>query len=671
MARSYKLDSTDKPAFTGASGITYADELNDQQLAAVASAPGPALVIAGAGSGKTRTLTYRVAYLLDQGIQARNILLLTFTNKASKEMLERVRELVTVDTSDLWGGTFHSIGNRILRRHADELGFTSSFSILDRDDQKSLMKGVLTELNLKVDAKRFPKADLLASIFSLSVNTGADLEQVLEESFPYHLEFHDEIEQVQEAYEAKKLDTNSMDFDDLLVKTVALLKESPTLRELYESRFQFVLVDEYQDTNRVQSEFIDLLVSRHQSLMVVGDDAQSIYSWRGADMDHILSFSERYPGAKTYKIETNYRSVPQILELSNAAIRANRYQFEKTLRPSRDLADDLPAVIALDDPSTQAMFVCQRIQELMDGGMEPEEIAVLYRAHYQSMDIQLELTQRGVPFQITSGLRFFEQAHVKDVSAYLRLVTNRRDEVSFKRIVLQMEGIGAKGADKLWSQWQKSAACRQELPEKFSTIIKEFSPPKKAQESWAQLGYTLDELVMDGELARPSDMIYSVLEGVYDEYLRANFDNYEQRRQDIEQLMMFSESFTDATEFLGQLSLLGNADGKEGRARQEEREPSVTLSSIHQAKGLEYKAVFVIWLTEGMFPNKKVLDSEDEHALEEERRLFYVAITRAKDELYLCYPRVNPKSYTGDFYQRPSRFLNDCPTHLVEEWEVG
>ena len=668
MAREYQLK---RPESVSTSGINYREELNEEQYAAVSSPPGPALVIAGAGSGKTRTLTYRVAYLLDKGVEPRNILLLTFTNKASREMMERVRTLVSRDMSEMWGGTFHSIGNRILRRHAEELGFTKSFSIMDRDDQKSLMSSVIADCEIDTKARRFPKPDVLISMFSLAQNTRETLDEIIEYRYPYFEELGEEIHRVEAGYRKKKKRINSMDFDDLLIQTLKLFRENEELRRLYQKRFQFVLVDEYQDTNHVQSELIDLMIGEKQSLMVVGDDAQSIYSWRGADMEHILGFTKRYPQAKMYRIETNYRSVPEILTLSNAAISANRKQFEKQLQAVREGGVTLPALVPVADPSSQAQFVTQRILELRDEGVELEEMAVLYRAHHQAMELQLELTNRGVPFQITSGLRFFEQAHIKDVSAFLRFATNRKDEVSFKRMAMLLPGIGAKGADKMWRAWLDSGESeREETPTNFSKTLLHLPVPKKSVGHWEQLAMTMDELVEGGEFSRPSDMLFSVLEGVYDECMRESFDNYDNRRQDIEQLMTYGQNFDDVQEFLAQLSLMSSVDTDPTGKREELDSEMVTLSSVHQAKGLEWKAVFVIWLADGMFPNGRILEAEDEDMLEEERRLFYVAVTRAKDELYLIYPQVNPRSYSGEIIQRPSRFLDDCPGELLEEWSV-
>ena len=669
MARRYQLNKGPRKEV---SGLDYEAELNEQQYAAVSSPPGPALVIAGAGSGKTRTLTYRVAYLLDQGVDPKSLLLLTFTNKAAREMMERVRELIPMDLSELWSGTFHAIGNRILRRHAEEVGLTRSFSIMDRDDQKSLINTVVSECDIDTKQRRFPKADVLISIFSLVENTGVALEDLIEVRYPYFEEWIEEIAKVGEAYTVKKLETNSVDFDDLLILPLRLFQENEELLALYQKRFRYLLIDEYQDTNAVQSELIHLLAGPENSVMVVGDDAQSIYSWRGADMDNILSFPKRYPDARVFKIETNYRSVPEVLSLSNAAISANQKQFEKELRAVRTGGVMTPALVPLEDPRTQADFVAQRILELRDEGIELDEMAVLYRAHHQSLEVQMELTARGIPFEITSGLRFFEQAHIKDIAAFLRFTTNRRDEVSFKRFCLLLPGVGAATANKLWRAWLKLGISKDETPPKsFSDQMLNFSVPAKAKKDWEQLCFTLDELVVGDGYARPSEMITSVLEGVYDDYMKASFENYENRRQDIEQLILYAEPFDDIFELLGQLSLMSAVDGDPSGSRAEQDEEKVCLSSIHQAKGLEWKVVFLIWMTDGMFPNGRVLEADDLDMFEEERRLFYVALTRSKDELYLTYPQINPKSYSGDVITRPSRFLEDCPESMLEAWEVG
>ena len=668
MARRYVIRQDAAPV-APISGIDYRTALNEEQYAAVSSEPGPALVIAGAGSGKTRTLTYRVAWLLDHGTDPWNILLLTFTNKAAREMTERVRSLIPLDLSRLWSGTFHSIANRILRQHAEYLGYTPTFTIMDSDDRKSMIKSVVKSLKLDEKSTRFPKPEVLSSLFSLADNEGANIRETQENAYPYLSNHLDAILEVHDQYVARKQETNSMDFDDLLLNVVRLFQEQEHLRALYGSRFQHILVDEYQDTNYLQSRLIDMLAREHGQLMVVGDDAQSIYSWRGADMENILSFTTRYPAAKTFKIETNYRSVPEILELSNAAIAANEVQIEKQLRSVRPTGEMPPALVPLNDDRMQAKFVVQRIRDLIEEGTDPSEIAVLYRAHFHSMELQMELTRGEIPFRITSGIRFFEQAHIKDVVAFMRFVVNPRDELSFRRMVMLLPGIGPGMAQKLWIRWTACPESRKETPpESFSALMLDFPVPAKSRTAWTQLCYTLDELAPAGKLAGPASMLLSINEAVYDEYMQAAFENYDQRRQDLLHLAGFSERFESTEDFLSQLSLLGNTDDESAAAGFSGG--SVTLSTIHQAKGLEWSVVFLIGLCDGMFPHQRVIDDGDLAGLEEERRLFYVGITRAKDQLYLTYPRWNCRAQGGTFMQMPSRFLDEFPAGLVEEWEV-
>jgi len=686
MSRQYTLQRAHS-SFSGA--IDYAAELNEQQLAAVTAPPGPLLVIAGAGSGKTRTLTYRVAYLLENGVDARNILLLTFTNKAARQMLDRVSNLLPVDAAGIWGGTFHSIGNRMLRRHGSALGYSSGFTIMDREDQKDLIATVVASSGIDPKEMRFPKANVLADIFSFVVNTERPIEELLAEKFPYFLPLLEQIKDVQARYERKKKATNSLDFDDLLEKTLRMLLEHEHIARVYRRQFQFILVDEYQDTNKIQADFIDILAREHQNVMVVGDDAQSIYSWRGANFQNILEFPKRYPKAQVFRIELNYRSVPEILEVANSAIAANVKQFKKNLSATRDSKAMKPALVALNDGSEQAQFVAQRVLELRDEGVELNEIAVLYRAHYHAVELQLEFSRRGIPYQITSGIRFFEQAHIKDVASFIRFVANPRDEVAFKRMVRLLPGIGGKIAENLWNGWEKSldsvivaavaergpgpttpateAAAAGDRSCSIGERLLKLSISTRSKKMWEQLAQTLDEIAPNGKPNPPSAMIVSVVEAIYDDYAKANFTNYELRREDLNQLASFARQFTNAQEFLSQLALISNVDAELAPNAAADNE-AVNLSSVHQAKGLEFHTVFVIWLTDGMFPSSRSLETRD--AIEEERRLFYVAITRARDELYLSYPHMRLNAGFGDVFQRPSRFLKEIPVELLEDWEV-
>src|SRR5881275_164093 len=667
MSRQYTLQRAHS-SFSGA--IDYAAELNEQQLAAVTAPPGPLLVIAGAGSGKTRTLTYRVAYLLENGVDARNILLLTFTNKAARQMLDRVSNLLPVDAAGIWGGTFHSIGNRMLRRHGSALGYSSGFTIMDREDQKDLIATVVASSGIDPKEMRFPKADVLADIFSFVVNTERPMEELLAEKFPYFLPLLEQIKDVQSRYERKKKATNSLDFDDLLEKTLRMLVEHEHILRFYRRQFQFILVDEYQDTNKIQADFIDLLAREHQNVMVVGDDAQSIYSWRGANFQNILEFPKRYPNAQVFRIELNYRSVPEVLEVANSAIAANVKQFKKNLSATRDSKAMKPALIALNDGSEQAQFVAQRVLELRDEGVELNEIAVLYRAHYHAVELQLEFSRRGIPYQITSGIRFFEQAHIKDVASFIRFVANPRDEIAFKRMVRLLPGIGGKIAENLWNGWEKSLDSVAAVGDRGYSIgerLLKLSVSTRSKKMWDQLAQTLDEIAPNGKPNPPSAMIVSVVEAIYDDYAKANFTNYELRREDLNQLASFARQFTNAQEFLSQLALISNVDAEAAPNAAADNE-AVNLSSVHQAKGLEFHTVFVIWLTDGMFPSSRSLETRD--AVEEERRLFYVAITRARDELYLSYPHMRLNAGFGDVFQRPSRFLKEIQNELLEDWEV-
>jgi DNA helicase-2/ATP-dependent DNA helicase PcrA len=653
--------------------IDYPRELNEQQLAAVTAPPGPALVIAGAGSGKTRTLTYRVAYLIEQGIPPERILLLTFTNKAAGEMMRRVSGLLGQELRALWGGTFHSIGARILRLHAETLGYQKDFTILDRDDAKDLIKACMADAQIDKKDKHFPKPDVLNEIFSLAANTHKTVEELVDGQFSYFSQFAAEIADQQKRYHARKRATNGMDFDDLLALWLKLLQEHADIREHYQRRFQFILVDEYQDTNKLQGDLIDLLAARHHNVTVVGDDAQSIYAWRGANFANILDFPKRYHGAKVFKIETNYRSTPEILNVANAAIAANLNQFAKELSPARK-SGVKPALVQCHNAGQQAAFIAQRALELREEGTSLNNIAVLYRSHFHALELQLELTRQQIPFSITSGLRFFEQAHIKDATAYLKFVANSRDEVSFKRLVLLQPGIGAKGAEKLFHSFTATMNANGLKLEtasqpKIATALQSCTKavPKKAAVAWTQFVATISQLEAESTRRNAAKMLRLVMDAGYDDYLKETYDNYERRLDEIQQLAEFAFQFGSVEEFLTQLALLTNVEAEDDPADDTEK---IKLSTIHQAKGLEFEVVFVIMLCDGLFPSARSTESNDGE--EEERRLFYVSITRAKNELYLTYPlmRGGFGASGADTYQSPSRFLSEIPKGLLNEWNL-
>ncbi len=533
---------------------------------------------------------------------------------------------------------------------------------MDREDQEDLLAAVVDASGVENGQILFPTAEVLGDIFSFAVNTDRPVEQVIADRYKRFAPLANQIDFLRKKYEERKRAANVVDFDDLLVKTVQLLQENPGIAEFYQRHFQFILVDEYQDTNKIQSEFIDLLATHHQSVMVVGDDAQSIYSWRGANYENILDFPKRYPNARVYRIETNYRSVPEIIALANASILGNSKQFIKTLRAHRNGFEIKPALVALFDNNQQASFVAQRILELREEGVDLNSMAVLYRAHFQSLEVQLALTRAGIPFAITSGLRFFELAHIKDIAAFMKFAVNPADEVAFKRIARLLPGVAVRTAEKLWDQLLSAPESERS---DFQTWLGQCRIGQKPAKAWQQLCHTLDEIAPGRQPVPPSKMIRIILEAIYDDYLQAKYPNHEQRRDDLTTLESFARTFENPVDFLSQLSLMATADTEGTRVTSNETE-RVTLSSIHQAKGLEWSVVFVIWLTDGMFPSTRSFQSPD--AIEEERRLFYVAATRAQDQLYLTYPCYWANASPDNRLQRPSRFLQEIPRDLVEEW---
>jgi DNA helicase-2/ATP-dependent DNA helicase PcrA len=653
MSFNYTLNTNPHPQ--GDPRIDYRSLLNGEQYAAVSAAPGPLLVIAGAGSGKTRTLTYRVAWLVEHGVSPENILLLTFTNKAAREMLRRVEDLLPHDISRLWGGTFHHVGHRLIRRHADLLGLDKNFNILDRDDAKELIAACLADSTVDPKDKKFPKAEVLQDIYGLAANTELSIEQVMESHYPYFSEYLIQIGAIGKAYIERKQRTGGVDYDDLLTLTVKLLKNNPDLLKFYQDKFRHILVDEYQDTNKIQADLIDLLAAAHHQVMVVGDDAQSIYSWRGANFENIMTFSDRHPGTQIIRIETNYRSTPEILNLANVTISQNTKQFPKELRAVKP-SGVKPALISIDDSRQQAMFVAQRAVELQEEGIELGDIAVLYRSHFHSMELQMELTRRNIPFQITSGLRFFEQAHVKDAAAYLKFALNANDEVSFKRLATMLPGVGNKTAHKAWESVANG------------TPWDKVKIPGKAGKDWQQWGETHRQLLAKINQDTPGHQLQLILDAVYEDFLKARYANYNNRIEDLHQLIQFADGFKETSEFLAQLSLMTNMETEQSMGAPYGDHEALKLSSIHQAKGLEWKAVFVIMLCDGMFPSSRAAETTEGE--EEERRLFYVAVTRAQEELYLLYPQIRSNANYGETWQKPSRFLSDFPRELCNVWTI-
>jgi len=641
------------------SGIAFEAELNAEQLAAVQARDGAVLVIAAAGTGKTRTLVYRVAWLVEQGVRGENILLLTFTNKAAAEMMDRARDRVGADAlHGMWGGTFHHVGNRILRLHAEKIGYQRDYTILDADDQKSLMKTIYEELGHKGN-KEFPKPEVLLSLFSLAVNKEEDPHDLVIDRFA---DFHADIEailKVNERYQERKAELNAMDFDDLLVKAVKLLEEHEGPRQYYQHLFRYVMVDEFQDTNPVQARLVRLLSEGSGNLLVVGDDFQSIYGWRGADYRNILEFPQQYPDVQEYKLVTNYRSVPGILNVANRCIEGNPEQFQKELKAVRKEGVK-PVLARLQDGRHQSRYLVSQLRGFRRLGYEWKDMAILYRAHFHAMEMQLELNREGIPYAITSGVRFFEQAHIKDVLCLPRLAANPKDELAFARLVGLLPGVGPKSALSAWSK----------LGRRFNPLDSGdrnrlmTSLPKRGKPVWEPIHDALEETEPEILTRNPGEIVFLFLEAFYEQYAVNSFDNAPQRMEDIHGMAEDCANYANLDEFMNELALQTNLD--EAAARDGETADQVRLCTIHQAKGLEFPVVAVLWCADGMFPSKRSLDDPDSGGESEERRLFYVAATRAKDRLILGMPQMRKQRDGGMIYYAPSRFVEELGSSLLD-----
>ena len=660
MERKYVLKT---PARLKSYRVDYDRELNDEQRDVVLAGGGPILVIAGAGSGKTRTLVYRVARLIESGHDPSRILLLTFTNKAAREMLRRVEALLSIDIRRLMGGTFHSVGNRLLRRFGTRLNLSPNFSILDPEDAREMLEAATSDRQIRTLEHRFPKGDVLLDLYSYTVNTGRPFTEVLFERAPHFAALEAEMVSVFARYRERKQTGNACDYDDLLLLWKRLLEESPEAAAQMTASYDHILVDEYQDTNELQGQVIDRMAMVKKNVTVVGDDAQAIYSFRGASFQNILGFPERYPGATTFRLTRNYRSTPEILALANASIAHNVRQFPKDLQAARE-SGPLPAVVALPDIPEQARFAAQRLLEWHDEGERLQDLAVLYRAHYQALELQIELTRRGIPYEIRSGTRFFEQRHVKDVLAFLRIVVNPKDELSWKRALKIFPRVGERSASAVWeaigTQPDPLAAFRN-----LQASGAAFG--RNAESALTPCRSLLSRLDSPSIRSSPSEAIRAVVEDVYRDFARAKFPNGDARLDDLEQFAQFAQSYDSLPSFLEEVTLFNELSGEDVVAGDAD-DDRVVLSSIHQAKGLEWSRVIVMGLSEGRFPNYRSASTEE--GLEEERRLFYVAVTRAKNEVALVYPMLARDRYGVDVILEPSRFLTELPEGVFERWAI-
>ena len=631
--------------------LDYAKELNAQQYAAVTAADGPALVIAGAGSGKTRTLVHRVAYLIDSGVDPSHILLLTFTRKSSEEMLERVGALIGSRSQRVCGGTFHSVANMLLRRHGRVLGIEPGFTIMDRGDAEDLIALLCAQLGLNEKDKRFPRKGTIAEIYSKCENTLRGLEEIVLDEFSHFADHLEALGKLQRAYQAAKRQRQLLDYDDLLVLLRDLLTKDEPIRRTVSQQFRYILVDEYQDTNRLQAELIRKLAATHDNVMVVGDDSQSIYAFRGATFRNIMEFPSWFPGAKIYKLEENYRSTQPILSLANEIIQEAPEKYTKHLF-TRKLDGPLPALVEAAGENAQSRFVAQKILELREEGVPLSEIAVLFRSSFHSFDLEIELSRCGLPFVKRGGIKFIEAAHVKDLLAHLRVVVNPQDAVSWHRVLMLVEGVGPKKAQDL-------VAAMVRVNDPYQVL---WDSSGRSGKGLKELALVLDNLSKSDDLS-PTEQVNRVYE-YYLPILKDHHDDYPKRIRDLDHLHTIAESYPSLTEFLSDLALAppdGSAVGVEPAGRDDEQ---VVLSTIHSAKGLEWQCVFLLWVVDGKFPSVFAFNTDEE--LDEERRLLYVAVTRAKRYLFLTYPINVYDRSSGMLLSKPSRFLDHVSPRLFE-----
>jgi DNA helicase II / ATP-dependent DNA helicase PcrA len=627
------------------SHIDYEAELNSRQLEAVTVPAGPVLVIAGAGSGKTRTIVYRVAWLVERGIDPASILLLTFTRKASEEMLSRAAALLDRKIDRVSGGTFHSTGNSLLRRYAHLLGFDSSFSIMDQGDALETLDHVKKNLDPPLaDLKAFPKTRTIAEILGRAVGGDGDIEAVVRKRYPHFLIYADDLAKIGEIYEKHKKSNNLMDYDDLLIQTVRLLEENEHVREAISTRWQYILVDEYQDTNRLQSRIVRLAAYTHDNVMVVGDDSQSIYSFRGADFTNIMEFPKAFPGTTVIKLEENYRSTQPILRVTNTIIEASQVGYPKKLF-TRKSGGSLPLIARPATERDQSRFVVDCVTELRDHGVLLSKVAVLFRAGFHSFDLEGELNRSGIPFVKYGGFKFLESQHIKDVLAHLKVVNNPADRISWIRILKLLPGVGVKTATSL-----AGSIAAEGIP----THAAKYVPKgRKYHEHFAGLVELLKEV---NDRARPLSEKVERINLYYFPFLKDNYDNYPKRMRDLDSLADLTVTYRSLNRFLNDMALEPPDEDGSGV---ETKGESLVLSTIHSSKGLEWHTVIVIWAAEGRIPSPMALDSPDD--LEEERRMVYVAATRAQRNLVIVAPQIFEDRRKGRVYVELSRFFRDVP----------
>lgn len=643
--------------------------LNPAQADAAAHGDSPLLIVAGAGSGKTRTLIYRVAALIKRGIPAHRILLLTFTRRSAQEMLSRCEQLVGSASHQVQGGTFHGVAHRLLRRFGPAAGLPADFTILDQSDAADLMGLARSALgygdlkNAPRSAPRFPRAETLFTVYSRHVNTDRPVADLLAEQWPHFQAWTGDIERCFADYTRRKSERNLLDYDDLLLSWALLLEQAPPIAEQMRALYDHVLVDEYQDTNPLQSRILrGLCTSGH--ITVVGDDAQSIYAFRGATIRNILDFPHEFPGTRIVTLEQNYRSTPHILDTTNVLISRSMERYSKQLFTTR-VDGEHPWLVTVRDENAQTAFVVDRLLELHEQGTPLREIAVLFRAGYLSADLEIELANRRIPYEKWGGLKFLEAAHIKDILAFVRLLENPRDEVSWYRLLRLLPGVGDATARNVIDLLAQHAWAPM--------VIGAAKAPARARPGLHALGALLDGMtrVERGDRPHnPSETIRLVRQ-LYDPLLEATYDDAPPRLADLDQLEIIAAGYVDRTEFLATLALEPPSNTQDLAVGSTDEDDALILSTVHSAKGKEWDVVFVIHASDGVFPMARA--AVDDAQVEEERRLLYVAMTRARNELYVTYPLHSYATRTGaDFsYSQLSRFLDPGVRETMQRVTVG
>ncbi len=651
MARKYILKSTD-PALSPAAAIAYEQELNEAQRQAAMFLEGPLLVIAGAGTGKTRTLVYRVARLIERGIEPGSILLLTFTRRAADEMLRRASLLTDSRCERIAGGTFHSFGNMVLRKYGQLLGLAPGFTIMDRSDSEDVIRLLRAQMGLDAREKRFPRKQTIMEIQSLARNRQVTLPDLVERDYSHLADFLEELVVIEERYRDYKREKSLLDYDDLLTRLKELLDSREDLRRRLSDQFRFIMVDEYQDTNRLQSDIVRGLACTHDNVMAVGDDAQSIYSFRGANFRNIMDFPDRFPGTTLIPLEENYRSTQPILRLTNEIISRAAERYEKRLF-SRKSKGEAPLLVQAESEQMQSRFVCQRVLELREEGVPLWDMAVLFRSSFHSFDLEFELARRDIPFVKRGGFQFMESAHIKDLLAHLRVVSNPRDAVSWNRVLTLLEGVGPSMSRKLIDR-----ILAHDDP---GQCLDRVESRGRAKQGLKTLGQVLGECA---EKNRPADMTRYLMRYYLPILKQKHADDYPKRIRDLEHFQGLTERYQSVERLLTDMALEPPSASVDETHAVDPDEGPLVLSTVHSAKGLEWHSVFVIWALEGRFPSYYNTNSLEE--LEEERRLLYVAATRAKENLFFAYPaRVYDQSL-GMVFSRPSQFIDGISEELLE-----